>query len=111
MTSVTKDLKHAEIGRLREIYLNLTGRILPQLAEEGGWVIVRDHCFQRVVLDNVFEDTWYNHLDKDGDNPAYKQLSKSELISAIRISKKMERNGGKFVEKLNEKSLEYRDKN
>jgi len=105
------DLDSSNVPRLRELYLNLTGRILPKLAREGEWTITEDHCFQRVVLDNVFEDVWYNHLDKNSEKPAYKQLGKKELISAVRISREMERKGKNYVERLNRKSLEYRGKN
>lgn len=87
------DLKSSNVERLRDLYMNLAGRILPQLAKGQGWTITEDHCFQRVVLDNVFEDIWYNHLDKDSEIPAYKQLSKDELVSAIRFSREMERKG------------------
>ena len=94
--------------RLREIYLNLTERILPRRAKENGWVIVYDHCFQRVILDTVFGDCWYNYLDKQADKPAYKQMSREQLIQAIEVSKKIEQEGQRFIEELNEKSLEYR---
>ncbi len=105
------DLEDADTEGLRELYMDFTSRILPQLAREGKWTITEDHCFQRVVLDNVFEDMWYRHLDKNSEKPAYKQLSKKELISAVRISREMERKGKSYVERLNRKSLEYRGKN
>jgi len=105
------ELEDTGIERLRELYINLTGRILPRLAKEDGWIITSDHCFQRVVLDNIFGDIWYNHLDKNSEKPAYKQLSKDELVSAVRISREMEKNGRDYVEKLNTKSLKYRGKN
>ena len=95
---------------LRELYLNATAEVLPQLARENNWVIRLDHCFQRVVLDNIFDDVWYNHLEKSGSEPAYRQLSRDQLVSALNLCREMEKTGGKKVEELNRKSLKFRGK-
>lgn len=34
-----------------------------------------DHCFARILLDQLFQDVWYKHLKK----PAYKHLSTDQL--------------------------------
>lgn len=105
-----RDYESSSIEDLRDVYLNITGEVLPQLARENNWVIRFDHCFQRVVLDNVFGEIWYNCLDKDSSKPAYKQIERDNLISAVKISREMVREGGQRVEELNEKSLQHRDK-
>jgi hypothetical protein len=40
-----------------------------------------NHCFNRVILDWVFSDCWYNHLDKN--RIAFTQLSIPQLQSSI----------------------------
>lgn len=100
----------SSIEGLRELYLNATAEVLPQLARENNWVIKFDHCFQRVVLDNIFEDVWYNHLEKSGSEPAYRQLSRDQLVSALNLCRGMEKAGGEKVEELNRESLKFRGK-
>ncbi|EGQ43548.1 MAG: hypothetical protein J07AB43_15390 [Candidatus Nanosalina sp. J07AB43] len=100
----------SSVDDLRDLYLNATAEVLPQLAAENSWVIRFDHCFQRVVLDNVFDDVWYNHLDKSSSKPAYKQLSHDQLVSALNLCREMEKMGSKKVEELNRKSLKFRGK-
>jgi hypothetical protein len=91
--------------------MDLTANKLPQRASSNNWVIIFDHCFQRVVLDNVFDDCWYNKLDKNSQTPAYKQLDKEQLKQAITIAEDMINNGHSRVKELNNQSLEYRGKN
>lgn len=52
----------AERAALEARWLDLTRRVLPGLAVERGWPIRVDHCFQRALLDAVFEDVWYAHV-------------------------------------------------
>ena len=110
--SSNSKLKYSDssLQDLRELYLNATAEVLPQLARENNWVIRSDHCFQRVVLDNVFDDVWYNHLEKSGSEPAYRQLSRDRLVSALDLCREMEKAGGEKVEELNRKSLKFRGK-
>jgi hypothetical protein len=104
------EYESSNIEELRGLYINSTSEVLPQLASENNWVIKFDHCFQRVVLDNVFGDVWYNHLEKSDSKPAYKQLSRNQLVSALNLCREMEKKGGKKVEELNKKSLRFRGK-
>lgn len=108
----TGDSRYADssIEELRELYLNATTEVLPQLARENNWVIKFDHCFQRVVLDNIFDDVWYNQLEKSGSEPAYRQLSRDQLVSALNLCRDIEKAGGEKVEELNRKSLKFRGK-
>jgi len=98
------------IEELRSKYIHVTSKILPNLAREKNWVIRQDHCFQRVILDNIFGDIWYKYLDKDGEKPAYQQLDHDELEEALELANKMQRNGSESVDVLNSKSLHFRDK-
>jgi hypothetical protein len=93
---------------LRADYKRKVNEELPEKAQSSdGWPIHLDHCFGRVVLDNLFEDEWYSHID---GRPAYENLTQDELKQAIEIADKMLSEGKPAVEELNEKSLRWRGK-
>ena len=96
-----------DISALREEYDRTVNERLPESAQDSeGWPIHLDHCFGRVVLDNLFQDEWYSHVD---GRPAYKHLSPEELREAIGIADRMLEGGQPVVEELNENSLRWRD--
>jgi hypothetical protein len=75
----------ADITQLRDEYYHLVSKRLPDAARErGDWPIQADHCFGRVVLDTLFEDEWYDHVD---GRPAYQHISPTELRDAITIAR------------------------
>lgn len=92
---------------LQEEYLHYTKIVLPQLARQNKWVVSYDHCFQRIVLDNLFETCWYAAVK---ERPAYKHLSEVQLQQAIAIAKDIERYGNEYLRELNTKSLTWRKK-
>jgi hypothetical protein len=97
-----------DLSQLRETYRRKVHEELPAEAQRSdGWPIHLDHCFGRVVLDNLFEDEWYDHVD---GRPAYEQLSAAELRAAIDIADRILENGQPAAEELNENSLRWRDK-
>ncbi|ERH10494.1 MAG: hypothetical protein J07HX64_02269 [halophilic archaeon J07HX64] len=97
-----------DLSELREAYRRKVNEELPEQAQRSdGWPIHLDHCFGRVVLDNLFEDEWYDHVD---GRPAYEHLSARELRAAIDIADRMLESGQPVVEELNENSLRWRDK-
>ena len=97
-----------DLSGLRETYRQKVHEELPTEAQQStGWPIHLDHCFGRVVLDNLFEDEWYDHVD---GRPAYEHLSAQELRTAIDIADRMLENGEPVVTELNENSLRWRDK-
>ena len=99
-------LEGDNLSELRAEYDSKVHAELPELARaEGGWPIRSDHCFARVVLDNAFEDEWYDHVD---GRPAYKHLSAAELAAAIEIADRMLDGGPQVAAELNERSLEWR---
>jgi hypothetical protein len=96
------------LSELREEYNQKVNKTLPNNAQSSnGWPIHLNHCFGRVVLDNVFEDEWYDYVD---GRPAYEHLSEEELQKAIDIADTMIEEGKSAVEELNENSLRWRDK-
>ncbi len=100
-------LDGTDITDRRERYRELVGERLPKTAQQAGtWPIDEDHCFARVVLDNVFEDEWYDHV---GGRPVYKHLSPDELTAAISLAERLLEQGAPLVRELNERSLRWRD--
>jgi len=101
-----QSLGGADLTALRVRYLTLVNTRLPAAASEAGdWPIQADHCFARVVLDTLFEDVWYDHVD---GRPAYRHLSADELRDAIATAEQLLETGRPLVEKLNRRSLSHR---
>lgn len=97
----------ADISELRAAYDRKIHEQLPERAQNGdAWPITEDHCFGRVVLDNLFEDEWYSYVE---GRPAYEHLSPAELQQAIDIADRMLDGGRPVVAALNERSLRWRD--
>ncbi|MEM8968374.1 MAG: hypothetical protein AAGE93_18285 [Bacteroidota bacterium] len=94
---------------LHQEYLRLTNKVLPQMASEQCLPIRFNHCFQRVILDTLFQDCWYNHLDRNSKLPAYRQLSEDQLKQAIAIAQSMI-DSSQTGNQLNWQSLVYREK-
>jgi hypothetical protein len=95
------------ISELRNEYDKKVNEMLPNKAQSSdGWPIHLNHCFGRVVLDNLFEDEWYDYID---GRPAYENLSEEELQEAIDLADMMLEEGKSTVEELNENSLRWRD--
>jgi hypothetical protein len=93
------------ISELRATYVRRVTEALPRAARREGWPIQEDHCFARVVLDSVFGDVWYDHVD---GRPAYEHLSPAELEEAIALADRMLEAGRPAVEALNRNSLRWR---
>lgn len=93
--------------QLRQQYLALVNRQLPQRAKQGGMPVRFNHCFARIILDNLFQDCWYNHLSRK--MPAYKQLNGEQLKEAISIANRMLIDTESAIA-LNNNSLRWRGK-
>ncbi len=59
--------REALLGRYRELVLDE----LPRRARAERWVVVNDHCFGRIVLDNTVGGRWYDVLDRRGDRSGH----------------------------------------
>ncbi|QKG94202.1 hypothetical protein HPS36_14960 (plasmid) [Halorubrum salinarum] len=102
-----KTLGGDDLSALRAQYERKVNEELPARAQRSGdWPIRHDHCFGRVVLDNLFGDEWYGHVD---GRPAYRHLSRDELRAAIDIADRMLEAGRPAVVELNRNSLEWRE--
>lgn len=102
-----KTTTNSAIASLREEYLELINHQLPAQAKQTPMPVHFNHCFARIVLDNLFNDCWYNQLSRQ--QPAYRQLNETQLRGAIAIAKAMLRHP-RNVERLNRKSLRWRGK-
>jgi len=68
-----------------------------------------NHCFQRIVLDNLFGQCWYEVLPR-GKEPAYRQLTQAQLEEAIAIVEAIIAQPDAYMRQLNQNSLRWRSK-
>ena len=95
--------------RLRSRYLELINSELPSLSKQRQFPVRFNHCFARIVLDNLFARCWYEALDRQ-QGAAYKQLSTEQLQQAIAIAEAIINRPDTYIQKLNQKSLRWRNK-
>ncbi len=93
---------------LQQKYLRLVNVILPGVAREKSFPITFNHCFARIILDNLFEGCWYNYLDPRGRVAAYKQLDTTKLSKAISLAESMAEGDANHITELNKNSLRWR---
>jgi len=85
-------------------WLRLTRHELPAVAEERGWPIRADHCFQRVLLDAACGGVWYDHI---AQRPDYAHAPDGVLGQAVRLGEAVLA-GETPLEPLNARSLAWR---
>jgi hypothetical protein len=96
-----------DLNELRARYLELINDILPSIATARGFPITSNHCFGRVVLDNLFQDCWYKYLTV-GRVAAYKQLDLAGLQQAVNIAQSLVDLPISHIVSLNDRSLQWR---
>jgi hypothetical protein len=92
-----------------ERYTTLVSTELPDAARRGGWVISRDHCFGRVLLDDAVGACWYDVLGR-GRGAAFRRLDDAQLAHAVAQGERMLREGAETVRALDAQSLAWRGK-
>ncbi|AFY59112.1 hypothetical protein Riv7116_6796 [Rivularia sp. PCC 7116] len=97
------------LEKLRQEYLQLTNEVLPNLAKQRQFPVRFNHCFQRIILDNLFGCCWYDVLDKR-QGAAYQQLNKAQLEKAISLAKAIISQSDEYIRQLNTNSLCWRGK-
>ncbi|MGB3655729.1 MAG: hypothetical protein WBA41_31585 [Rivularia sp. (in: cyanobacteria)] len=97
------------IEKLRQEYLHLTNEVLPNLARQRKFPVRFNHCFQRIILDNIFGCCWYDVLDKR-QGAAYQQLNATQLEQAISLAKTIVSQPDEYIQQLNHNSLRWRGK-
>ena len=93
---------------LQDRHLDLTRTILPAEARRNGWTLREDHCFMRIILDHLFSDCWYKHLDRR--LTAYKQLNVEQLQQAVKSAENLLLDGEPLLKAMNARSLHWRRK-
>ena len=79
----------------------------PAAAKAGHYPIRLNHCFLRVVYDNLFGQQWQEVLAKS--KPAIRQLSDEQLTAALAIGERVIADRDTCIA-LNRKSLDWRGK-
>ena len=90
---------------LQDRWFELTREEMPSLADERGWPVRFDHCFQRILLDHAAGGPWRKHIEA----PAYAKASDAQLRAAIALGEKAVA-GEADLAALNRQSLEWRGK-
>ncbi len=93
---------------LQDRYIELTRTELPGEARKCKWVVREDHCFMRIILDRLFSDCWYNHLDRR--LTAYKQLNNQQLQRCIIMAEQILGGDTVALAEWNRDSLRWRGK-
>ena len=88
-----------------ERWFALTRVELPALAGTRDWPVHRDHCFQRILLDNAVGGPWRDHIAA----PAYRHAGEDVLSKAILLGEAAV-SGQADLAELNRRSLEWRGK-
>ena len=101
------DAKKEDKDTLIATYMHLTKEVLPSMARSDRtfWAVCEDHCFQRIVLDNVCGGVWYEHLDR----PAYRHLTKDQAQRAVELCQGIIE-GREDLRQMNQQSLIWRGK-
>lgn len=95
------------LHQLREEYLELTNHVLPTLATSRQFPVRYNHCFQRIILDNLFGCCWYEILERNR-KPAYQQLTEAQLEDAIALANRIMAQPDAYLHQLNRNSLNWR---
>ena len=73
----------AQHERLKDELRTLANHTFPKVARREGYPIVMNHCFLRVVYDNLFGQKWQEVLGTK--KPAIHQLDETQLRRAIEL--------------------------
>lgn len=76
---------------------------MPALAQERGWPVRFDHCFQRILLDNAVGAPWRTAIAP----PAWRHAPDTVLAEAVRLAQAVVA-GTADLHALNRASLEWR---
>lgn len=79
----------------------------PAAAKAGNYPIRLNHCFLRVVYDNLFGQQWQEVLAKG--KPAIRQLTEAQLEAALAIGQRVI-DDKEICVRLNRRSLDWRGK-
>ena len=96
-----------DLQALRGDLLYLANEKFPAVAKTGDYPVRLNHCFLRIVYDNLLGAQWQTVLPKG--RAAYKQLSTEQLARAIEIGERVIDDPA-VCRELNRRSLAWRGK-
>ena len=90
-----------------EEFLHYAKNILPSIAsmKKNAWPIHHDHCFMRVILDNIVGCAWYEAIP----SPAYKNLTDEQASAALNLARQIAIESVS-LHVLNQRSKQWRNK-
>lgn len=97
------------LSQLRNKYQELINKVLPEIARERRFPVRYNHCFGRIILDNLFGCCWYKVLNRQ-HGAAYKQLTLEQLERAIALAEAIIIQPNEYIVQLNRNSLRWRGK-
>ena len=86
-------------------WFSLTREQMPAVAPERDWPVHRDHCFQRVLLDNAAGRPWREMIEP----PAWRNAPPTLLARAVALGEAVLAGEADLAE-LNRQSLRWRGK-
>ena len=86
-------------------WLHLTRDTMPSIADNKGWPVRQDHCFQRILLDNAVGQKWNEEIPA----PAYRNADDEVIERAIALGRAAI-DGLEDLDQLNANSLAWRNK-
>ncbi len=80
-------LKSTERLNNLEEFLHYAKNVLPSIAsiKRNAWPIHHDHCFIRVILDNIVGCAWYEVIP----SPASKNLTDEQASAALNLARQI----------------------
>lgn len=95
------------LAALKDELRTQANETFPAVARREGFPIVMNHCFLRVVYDNLFQQKWQQVLGSE--RPAIHQLNETQLRRAIALGNEIIADRD-TCEIMNERSLAWRGK-
>ena len=101
---ISKSTKHQK--NLRE-FLHYAKNVLPSIAsiKKNAWPIHHDHCFMRVILDNIVGCAWYEVIP----SPASNNLTDEQASAALNLARQIATESVS-LHVLNQRSKQWRNK-
>ena len=105
MTDAPDETTADDLEALRDELRYLANEKFPAVAKTGDYPVRFNHCFLRIVYDNLLGARWQTVLPKG--QPAYRQLTPDQLARAIEIGEAIVADP-QHCRRLNERSLRWR---
>jgi hypothetical protein len=103
VTRTASPNRAALLRRNRELVLDA----LPRRARKAHWIVIHDHCFGRVVLDDTVGGCWYDVLDRRR-SPAFAQLDDEQVSNAVALAERIAAEGDPLLPDRDARSLAWR---